>query len=59
MKILMLLLLTVSCAQIINPPLIDKANCKNTCMLRDKEYKGFDEDVGCFCADRVSTEQED
>jgi hypothetical protein len=56
MKVLsgvILVFFTISCAQVQNPPLIEKKNCINTCTLRDKEYKGYDEDLGCFCADEV------
>lgn len=52
-SIIILLFFTASCAQVANPKLIEKKNCINTCTIRDKEYKGYDEDLGCFCADEV------
>jgi hypothetical protein len=42
-----------SCASNIETePLICEKNCKQACLITNRDYKGFDEKIGCYCADR-------
>jgi len=29
--------------------IISEKSCKETCLMKDKSYQGYDEDFGCFC----------
>ena len=29
--------------------IISEKTCKNTCLMKNKSYQGYDEELGCFC----------
>lgn len=42
-----------SCSSnMVSDPIICEKNCKQACLISNKDYKGFDDNIGCFCADK-------
>lgn len=29
--------------------IISERTCKRTCLMKNKTYQGYDEEIGCFC----------
>lgn len=29
--------------------IISEKTCKRTCLMKNKTYQGYDEEIGCFC----------
>lgn len=43
----------VACSSnMVSEPIICEKNCKQACLISNKDYKGFDDNIGCFCADK-------
>jgi hypothetical protein len=46
-------IIATSCASNMErDPLICEKNCKQACLINNKDYKGFDNNIGCFCSDK-------
>ena len=48
-------ILLSSCAIFLtedSPELLNEKSCKETCLIKNKTYLSFDEDFGCYCAEK-------
>lgn len=37
---------------LVSEPIVCEKNCKQACLVMEQDYKGFDDKLGCFCADK-------
>ena len=58
MKILSLIIISLamsSCAMFLSEEsaeLITEKRCRETCLVKNKIYMGYDEDFGCYCQNK-------